>query len=359
LTRFSLDGCSALLSLAHLPELGGNLQSLSVDYATALKNLDGLRDVPSLTEFSADNSGLSDLRHLSALPALTSITLQHCAHLKDATPLGQLQKLQNANLTNSAVTTLPEGWRGPVSQLVLKDCHGLTSLGLLPTNLVKLVCDESKGLTHLDGMQACNKLEVISVQSCPALKDLGTPPATVREIQARGCSKLTTLQGLQGCPALEVVGIPMTMLDVKALQSLPTITFAFDIHELGKPKTKGQLVTISKPFIEAINSLPAVKLRLKGPSGSWYGSREFDLMVLGQFETLQSLHFDEFDFSCSLEELTWLVHMQKLENLTFYPRGNMSHRLNGGIFDSARKVKALQLTICQEAKINPPAYVVG
>ncbi len=358
-TRYSLDGCRALLSLAHLPELGGNLQSLSVDHATALSSLDGLRDIPSLTEFSADNSGLSDLRHLSALPALTSITLQHCAQLKDATPLGQLQKLQNVNLTNSAVKTLPEGWRGPVSQLVLKDCHNLTSLGLLPANLVKLVCDESQGLTQLDGMQACNTLEIISVQSCPELTDLGTPPATVREIQARGCAKLTTLQGLQNCPALEVVGIPMSMLDVTALNGLPTITLAFDIYELGKPKAKGQLVTISKPFIEAINSLPAVKLRLKGPSGSWHGTKDFDLMVLGQFQTVQSLQFDEFDFSCSLEELTWLVQLQKLENLTFYPRGNMSHRLDGGVFDSPRKVKALQLKICQEAKIKPPSHVVG
>lgn len=358
-TRYSLDGCRSLLSLAHLPAFGGSLQSLSVDYATALTSLDGLSDIPSLTAFSANNSGLSDLRHLRALPALTAITLQHCAQLKDVTPLGQLQKLQNVNLTHSAVTTLPEGWRGPVSELVLKNCHDLTSLGLLPANLVKLVCDESKGLTCLNGMQACNKLELISVQSCPELKDLGAPPATVREIQARGCSKLTTLQGLQSCPALEVVGIPMSMLDVKALLSLPTVTLTFDIHELGKPKAKGQLVTISKPFIEAINSLPAVKLRLKGPSGSWYGSRDFDLMVFGEFKTVQSLHFDEFDFSCSLEELTWLVQMQNLESLTFYPRGNMSHRLDGGIFDSARKVKALQLKICQEAKISPPAYVVS
>jgi Leucine-rich repeat (LRR) protein len=358
-TRYSLDGCKALQSLAHLPELGGNLQSLSVDHATALNSLDGLRDIPSLTSFSADNSGLSDLSNLRALPALTSISLQHCAQLKDATPLGLQQNLQNANLTNSAVTALPQGWQGPVTQLVLKDCHGLTSLGLLPASLVKLVCDESEGLIQLDGMQGCHKLEVISVQSCPELKDLGTPPASVREIQARGCKKLTSLQGLQNCPLLEIIGIPMTVLDVKALNHLPTITLALDVYELGKPKTKGELVTISKPFIEAINSLPAVKLRLKGPSGSWYGTKEFDLMVFGQFKTVQSLQFDEFDFSCKLEEMTWLVQMQKLESLTFYPRGNMSHRLDGGVFDSPRKVKALQLKICQEAKIKPPSHVAG
>ena len=90
-----------------------------------------------------------------------------------------------------------------------------------------------------------------------------------------------------------------------------------------------------------------------------HGSRDNDLMALGQFQTVQSLQFDEFDFSCSIAELTWLVQMQKLESLAFYSRGNMSHMLDGGIFDSPRKVKDLQLKICQEAKIGPPSHVVG
>jgi hypothetical protein len=356
-TRFSLDGCSALTSLAHLPALSGKLQSLSADHTTALKSLDGLRDIPSLTAFSADHSGLSDLSNLSALPALTSIALQYCAQLKNATPLGQLEKLEVVNLTNSAITTLPEGWRGPVSHLVLKECHGLTSLGLLPADLVKLVCDESAGLTRLDGMQSCKKLEVISVQACPALQDLGTPPASVREIQARGCMKLTSLEGLQACHALAVAGIPTSVLDTHALKGLPSVMICFDVNELGKPKVKGQLVTLPVAFINAINALPAVSLMLKGPSGSWHGSRYFDLFALSQFKTLTAMNFDEFDFHCNLAELAWLVPMENLQSLVFYPRGNMSHVLDGGVYDSIKKVKALQQKICKEAKIKPPAHL--
>jgi Leucine-rich repeat (LRR) protein len=137
------------------------LQALSVDHTTALKSLDGLREIPALVAFSADHSGLSDVTNLSALPALTSITLQNCAQLKDVTPLGLLQKLEEVNLSNSAITTLPEGWRGPVGILTLKGCDALTSLGLLPAEITKLFCDESAALTQLNGMQTCKKLEAI------------------------------------------------------------------------------------------------------------------------------------------------------------------------------------------------------
>ena len=358
-TRYSLDGCSALTSLAHLPALGSKLQSLSVDHATALKSLDGLRDIPSLTAFSADNSGLSDLSNLRALPALESISLNNCAQLKDVTPLGQLQKLEAVNLQSSAITTMPEGWRGPVGILDLKGCNALTSLGLLPAELTKLFCDASAALTQLNGMQTCKKLELISVQDCPALTDLGQPPATVRGVQARGCSRLKTLKGLKGCPALEDVGIPLSITDATDLKGLSSVTISFDVNELGKPKAKGQLVTLPAAFIAAINALPAVKLQLKGPSGSWYGSHDFDLQSFSQFKTVTAMNFDEFDIYCKLEELTWLVAMQGLQSVVFYPRGNMSHSLNGGVYDTAKQVKALQLKACQAAKIKPPAHVTA
>jgi Leucine-rich repeat (LRR) protein len=358
-TKFSLNGCSALTSLSYLPSFGGSLQSLSVDYTTALKTLDGLRNFPSLVEFKADHSGLKDIGNISALPALTSICLRHCDQLKDVTPLGQLVHLTDVDLTNSAVTTMPNGWRGSVKNLILKDCSALTSLGLLPAELVKLVCDESSNLSHIDGMQACHQLEVISVQSCPVLKDLGTPPASIREIDARGCMNLTSLKGLEGCPALTQVAISTSMLDMRALKGLPAVTISFDINELGKPTVKGQLVSLPESLIQAINSLPAVRLQIKGPSGSWYGSRHFDLYAFNQFKSVISLNFSEFDFHCKLEELVWLVHMEDLQSLVFYPRGNMSHILDGGVYDSIKKVKALQQNICKEAKIKPPTHLIS
>lgn len=358
-TRFSLNGCSALTTLKHLPFFGGNLQSLSIDNSTALKNLDGLRNLDSLVELSVEQSGLTDIGNISALPAVTKIYLRHCGQLKDVTPLGKLQHLVEVDLTNSAVTNMPNGWIGPVQNLTLKNCSRLTSLGLLPSELVKLVCDESMNLSRLDGMEACKKLEVISVHSCPALKDLGTPPASLREIQARGCLNLTSLQGLEACPALTLVAIPTSVLDMRSLKGLPAVTISFDINELGKPKVKGELITLPESLIKAINALPAVHLQIKGPSGSWYGSRHFDLFVLNQFQKVISLNFAEFDFHCKLEELAWLVPMENLQSLVFYPRGNMSHILDGGVYDSMNKVRTLQKRICNEAKIKVPAHITG
>jgi hypothetical protein len=43
----------------------------------------------------------------------------------------------------------------------------------------------------------------------------------------------------------------------------------------------------------------------------------------------------------------------------FFPRGNMSHILDGGVYDSATKVKTLLLKVCKEAKIKTPPHLIG
>ena len=246
----------------------------------------------------------------------------------------------------------------PLSHLFVDGCQSLTSLGLLPSSLLNLVCDGASGLIRLDGMEACNKLEVISVKSCTALIDFGIPPSTVREVIAKGCLKLTSLNGLQNCSQLTTISIPTTVLDVSAIKDLPAITLSIDLFELGKPKVKGQLVTLSDEFIKAINTLPSVSLRLSGPSGRYYEPGVVDLNMFSKFNTVRSLNFIEMDIHCKLEELSWLINMQELKSLIFYPRGSMSFVLNGGIFDSPHQVKSLQLKVCQEAKIKPPQYLL-
>ncbi len=356
---FSLDGCHALASLAHLPAFGGALTSLSLNHTRDLKDFQGLRNLPALTSLTARNSGLADLGNIGAMPALTQVDLQDCMALKDASPLGTLKQLETVDLSDSAVTTLPHGWDGPVTHLTLKNCSGLTSLGQLPASLTRLVCDGSASLPRLDGMQACVQLEVISAEGCPALADLGTPPATLREIDARGCKSLTTLGGLQGCPQLQVVGVPLSLVDASDLKGLSSVTIRMDLNELPKGKTKGELRVLHAALIDAINALPSVRLEPKGPSGSWYGERTIDLTVFKKFKTLESLGFADFDFSCKVEEMTWLVDLQGLKSVVFAARGNMSHILDGGVHDSPKKVKALQLRICKEAKIPAPAHLAG
>ncbi len=354
---FSLNGCHALASLAHLPAFGGTLTSLSLDHTRDLKSLQGLREIPTLTHLTARYSGLSDLGPIGALPALTHVDLDDCTALKDATPLGTLKHLEVVSLSDSAVTTLPQGWRGPVTHLTLKNCQGLKSLGELPAALVKLVCDGSNSLARLDGMQACQALEAISAEACTALADLGTPPATLRELDVRRCKSLTSLAGLQACPQLQIAGIPLSVTDASALKTLASVTIQIDMNELGLPAKKGDLMVLHTAFIDAINTLPSVKLELKGPSGSWYSQSHIDMTVFQQFKTLESLNFGDFDFSSKVEALTWLVNLQGLQSVVFYARGNMSHTLDGGVYDSPKKVKALQLRVCQEAKIKPPAHL--
>lgn len=357
--EFSLDGCHALTSLAHLPAFGGTLTSLSLNHTRDLKHLQGLRDLPALKSLSARSSGLADLRNIGVMPALTQVDLMDCEALKDATPLGTLQYLETVDLSSSAVIELPKGWSGPVTTLTLKNCRGLTSLGQLPAALVTLTCDGCTALPRLDGMQTSQALSVISVENCEALSDLGTPPASLRELNARGCKQLTAVKGLQGCPQLQVVGLPVSITDVSGLKHLASITIRCNFNELGEPAKKGDLLEIPKTLIQALNTLDRVHLDLKGPSGSWYSKQTIDMTGFAQFKSLENLSFSDFDFSCKIEEMTWLVGLQGLQSVVFAARGNMSHNLDGGVYDSAKKVKSLQLRICQEAKIKPPAYLAS
>lgn len=356
-SHFSLDGCHALTSLAHLPEFEGKLSSLSINHARSLRDFSGLRQISTLTHLDARHSGLSDLSNITALPQLTHLDLTECDSLHDATALGKLKHLEAVDFSESAVTNLPMGWDGPVTSLTLKNCHKLKTLAQLPAALVKLTCDGSNLLTQLDGMQDCSRLESISVESCASLTDLGTPPASLLTLHARGSSKLTTLNGLEACTQLQTLGIPLSVADTSSLKSRPKLTVCLDFHELGKPAKKGDLLSPDPSLIEAINALPDLMLELKGPSGSWYNDRSIDLNALSKFKTAVGLNFSEFDFHCKVEELTWLLDFPHLKSLTFYPRGNMSHILDGGVFDSPKKVKTLQLRICKEAGIKPPSFL--
>jgi Leucine-rich repeat (LRR) protein len=313
--EFSLDGCHALTSLAHLPAFGETLMSLSLDDTRDLKDLQGLRDLPALKSLRAYNSGLTDLRHIGVMPALTEVNLSRCEALKDATPLGTLRYLQAVNLSSSAVTELPKGWSGPVTTLTLENCE--------------------------------------------ALSDLGTPPASLRELHARGCKQLTAVKGLQSCPQLQVVGLPMSITDASGLKHLAPITINLDFNELGEPAKEGELLEIPKTLIQALNALDRVHLDLKGPSGSWHRKQTIDMTGFAEFKSLESLSFRGFDFRCTIKQMTWLIGLQGLQSVVFAPRGNMSHILDGGVYDSAKKVKALQLRICTEAQIEPPAHLAG
>jgi hypothetical protein len=81
------------------------------------------------------------------------------------------------------------------------------------------------------------------------------------------------------------------------------------------------------------------------------------LSEFSKFKNLRTLSFVDYDISCDIAGLAWLVQIPNLQSLWFYPRGHMSYKLGSSVYDSARKVRALQLKICQDAKVAPPAHL--
>ncbi|MBU3617260.1 hypothetical protein [Polynucleobacter sp. JS-Polo-80-F4] len=357
---FSLDGCSSLKSLSFFPPIGDAINCLSLEYTNNLKDFQGLRTLNNVSSLTASNSGLSNLQDIGAMPNLTAIYLNGCSELHDAKPLGTLEKLETLDLSDSSVQDMPHSWSPPLTSISLKNCGLLKSLGYLPKTLKSLICDGSNSLTKLDGIKDCNELELISILKCKSLVELGDLPKNVKKVIANSCSQLKSLEGLQHCDSIEFVGVPLSITNASALIHIPNLTIDINVLEVIPEKDDGkQPATLPKALLKTLNLLPSINLQATGPSGSWYAKSTFDLASFNQFKNLRTLSFVEFNISSKMEGLTWLVPIENLEGLWFYPRGSLSYTLGSSIYDSARKIKALQLKICQEAKITPPAHLLG
>jgi len=357
---FSLDGCSSLSSLSHFPPIGDSITSLSLENSKNLSDFHGLRTLNKLTNLTASNSGLSNLQDIGAMPNLKSVHLNNCFNLHNLGPLGSLEKLETLDLSSSGAQNMPQSWSSPLAYITLKNCELLKSLGQLPKTLKSLICDDSDSLTKLDGISECQVLEVISVLKCKSLIELGDLPKNVKKVVANSCSQLKSLEGLQHCESIEFVGVPLSITDASALIHRPHVTIDINVIEAIPEKDDGkEPATLPKALLKTLNLLPSISLQATGPSGSWYSKSTFDLASFNQFKNLRTLSFADFDISSKIDGLTWLVPIENLEGLWFYPRGNLSYTLGSSIYDNARKVKALQLKICQEAKIPPPAHLLG
>ena len=293
------------------------------------------------------------------MPNLQSAHLNECHSLHNIKPLGSLIKLQKVDLNGSAVEEMPSSWASSLTSLSLKNCKLLKSFGQLPATLKTLVCDGSESITELNGIEDCLALEEISTLNCKSLIKLGKLPKNVKKLLANSCNQLKSLDGLQSCNFLDFVGIPLSVTDASALTHLSHITVNINVLEImPEKKDSKELSTLPKALIKTLNLLQSMSLQAKGPSGSWYSQSSFDFASFNQFINLQTLSFAELDIRSKIEGLTWLIPIKNLEGLWFSARGNLSFTLGSSIYDSARKVRALQLKICQEAKIAPPAHLL-
>ncbi|MBU3580468.1 hypothetical protein ICN19_00390 [Polynucleobacter sp. AP-Capit-er-40B-B4] len=360
--EFSLDGCISLTSLEYFPLSNDLITHLSLTNTKSLKNFSGLPQLSKVSNLNATNSGLVSLKDVISMPALKEIDFNNCSSLQDARPLGALSNLKTIDLSKSGVEEMPQSWSSSVTEITLKDCDSLKSLGKLPESLKSLVCDGSKSLSKLDGIAFSKSLESISAEGCSALTDLGEPPATLKKVIANYCTQLNTLKGLPPCSMLEFIGMPLSITDISAIINIPQITIDINLHEIilekNNPKTSA---TLPKAFKEALNKLKSINLQIKGPSSYWGNKTEsiFDLASINQLRNLHTLSLREYDINCSFDSLVWLVPIQNLQGLWFYPRGNLSYKLGSSIYDSPGKVRELQLRICQEAKLPPPPHLLA
>lgn len=356
---FSLDGCSSLNSLAYFPPIGEVITSLSLQYTQNLKDFHGLRTLNKVSTLSAPNSGLSNLQDIDSMPNLESVHFNECHSLHNVEPLGSLLQLQTVNLNNSAAEEMPTSWSSQVISISLKNCKLIKSFGQLPTSLKNLVCDGADSIAELNGIENCQALEEISALNCKALIKLGRLPRNVKKLIANSCSQLKSLDGLESCGSLEFIGIPLSVTDAGALSNLSHITVNINVTEIMPEKKESkELITLPKMLIKTLNTLQSMSLQAKGPSSSWYSQSTFDFASFNQFKNLRTLSFAEFDISSKIEGLSWLIPIEKLEGLWFSSRGNLSYTLGSSIYDSSKKVRALQLKICQEAKIVPPTHLL-
>ncbi len=357
---FSLDGCNALTSLEFFPNLPKEVIRLSFDYMGALKNFKGMRSLNQVIGLTACNSGISDLKDLGVLENLQGVDLSNNPNLADATPIGNLLSLNSVKMNSSGVRLMPNSWKSSVTNLELKNCASLNSLGGLPDALNTILLDGCAGLVKIDGMKTCDRLKSISADNCTALSDLGTLPSSLNKISLLGCSKLKTLNGLEACNSLQSIAVPISITDASALKNLERVTLKVNILEItSKQNKKDPSPGFPESFTVAISNLKSVDLKLIGGS-NYSSSVAFDLASITKFENLNTLDFSEYNFSCDTGSLSWIVDFKDLKGLWFYPHGSMSYRLKQGtsIYDTPGKIKKLQLSICAEAKIPTPVHLL-
>ena len=311
---FSLDGCAALQSLDHLPDFGGALTHLSIDWTGSLGSLEGLRRLSSVISLSVNESGMRDLNGIQALSSLAKVSMRGCKSLGDATLLGSLNSLATLDLSGSAVSRLPEDWSGPLASMFAEECTALTSIGVLPRS--------------------------------------------VKELVVRGCPGLKSLRGLGGCPDIDRVAVPITVEDLSDLREVAVVTIDIDLNEIPLGKVKGEVQKLPEALIAALNDLKSLRLSVRGPTNYGYPRPSFDLASFARLKRLESLSFEHFNFYfADLAGLAWLIEFEGLRKVQFAPRGWMAHKLDSGVYDSPNKVRALQRRICKDAGLALPAHL--
>ncbi len=325
--EFSLAGCSALESIVGLPRLDEKFKSLRLDL-TSITTLDGIDAAGHITNLSASAMSLHDISHIAVLKNLENVSFSYSEDLKDATILGQLEKLEIVSLSScSALEVLPAIWKSPLRELDVTGCSSLTSLGGLSTSLE---CLGTWG-SRID-LSGCTRLESIDAISITSM-------SKADHVDLSGCDSLASLSGLDILKAVKTVVIPPQIRDASALKGQRGLV----IINLGD-ELKALPATLGK----ALEKIPKLAICVRNAER---------LEGCDSLSGLANITSVDLTAAQKLKDLRWMIGLPALETLKLHSASPAAKLAKAAKFDSLTKVRKLQSALCAELKLPPPAHL--
>jgi Leucine-rich repeat (LRR) protein len=163
LEQLEISGCPNLNSLEGMPIL--NCESADFSFL-CIGSLTGLGRSSSLNHLKvASCQSLIDIEELEELKSLERLEIKDCPQILDYSVLGRLPALKYVEITSgsSENVVLPSCWPGSLTELWI---NGNTSqIGDLPSQFAgTLDLTSVTGLTRLDNLRACSKIEEIKIR---------------------------------------------------------------------------------------------------------------------------------------------------------------------------------------------------
>ncbi|KAI3800974.1 hypothetical protein L1987_29074 [Smallanthus sonchifolius] len=146
----SLDLCKSIQSIPNLP---GNITSISAHYCSSLVNLPcNISELKSLTALNFNNCpklGTEDphfLMKVTGLTNLTDLTMVECNVSQVPSEIENMVSLKNLDLSGNTFSSLPDSLSNlsQLAYLIIEDCQQLQLLPFIPSNLTGIAalwCD--------------------------------------------------------------------------------------------------------------------------------------------------------------------------------------------------------------------------
>lgn len=260
LSECNLEGLQLTALTASIDSLSKAAESLEdpslireLNIENSIGSLEGLESFPKVEKLSVSAGMLSDIRVVTAMPCLTSLTLKRADALNDFAVFGSMEKLEELSLESENIKVLDFAGRIP--------------------QLKSLEISDGK-LLDLKGIEALENLEKLSVTDCMELKDMGAVESLtgLKELtleKSYDCEEpsLTALTGLESltlknfhsCGFLE----NLTKLTRLSLQNcdLPEEIDLSGLTELRELSCTASSSDRSFAFVDSISSLESVNMR--------------------------------------------------------------------------------------------------